>query len=237
MNMPQTANHTLVMDGRWELHDLYSFPHLYSEVYSFLYALHDADASKRASFKDAFQRYPWRGGYSAVNFYNDLYADIPVNDRPHIVSIKYSSPGAIELALILAIASQIERIVTTVLKGWDKADEIYTQIHRRAVKRKLLVLDVKAKAQQLEHADLAFVQQSVRELSESIGLENPDKLQALTEDWLGTLKILLSFYRRLQALRAFYQDGKVRLEMSTPTAPPPARSLPPGSSDAQRPPV
>src|SRR5947208_2637497 len=109
--MSERSNHVLLMDGRWEIQDLYSFPHLYAEAYAFLYAAEFAGSEKNVRFKDAFQRYPWRGGYSAVNFYHDLYEDIPPGHRPVIVSITYSSPGAIELALIAVIASQIERII------------------------------------------------------------------------------------------------------------------------------
>src|SRR5260221_596329 len=68
--MAEVASHKIYMNGRWEIRDLYSFPHRYEEVYSFLYALAATSAPQQDLFAELFHRYPWRGGYSAVNFYD-----------------------------------------------------------------------------------------------------------------------------------------------------------------------
>ena len=99
------------MDERWEIRDLYFFPHRYSEVYSFLFALHEARFGRGSRFSETFRRYPWRGGYSAVNFYDDLYESIPHTDRPIINKIQYSSPGYIEPGAAIVIVTQIDHIL------------------------------------------------------------------------------------------------------------------------------
>ena len=41
----------------------------------------------------AFLKYPWKGGYSAVNFYNDLYQALPPSAKPKVAGIRYNSHG------------------------------------------------------------------------------------------------------------------------------------------------
>ncbi|HEV7877096.1 hypothetical protein [Bradyrhizobium sp.] len=67
------GNYAILMDGRWTLDDLYKLPRTFEQAYFALDALipsdNDADADRVAR---AFRAYPWQGGYSAVNFYNQL---------------------------------------------------------------------------------------------------------------------------------------------------------------------
>src|SRR5205809_6739979 len=93
--MAETGRHKIFIAGRWEIRDLYEFPHRYAEIYSFLYALQPFGRDS-VVFAEAFQRYPWRGGYSAVNFYDEIYLAIPRIYRPHIARIQYSSPGFLD---------------------------------------------------------------------------------------------------------------------------------------------
>jgi len=48
-------------------------------------------------FHGVYAKYPWRGGFSALNFYQSLYAKIPYEQRPQIEEIQYASPGHIKL--------------------------------------------------------------------------------------------------------------------------------------------
>src|SRR5918992_1629180 len=95
------------IDGVWTLADLYEFPHTYSQVYALTYSLTysfdplgDADDEKLGI---TFISYPWRGGYSAVNFYRYLQQNIPREDRLKLISVKYGSPGWIELGTELGV--------------------------------------------------------------------------------------------------------------------------------------
>lgn len=199
------------MEGRWEIRDLYYFPHRYAEVYSFLYALAAADWPQRSSFVAAFNRYPWRGGYSAVNFYDDLYEAIPRDQRPKIVRIEYASPGYIELGAVIVLVTQIDRILTTAMKTWDKLDKIYEGIHKRAMDRRLLRITLKEREQELTKDDVRFTIEACRELSAAIGLDDPEAINKLTGDPLSSLKIIMAFFRRIRELVFYVQDGKVRI--------------------------
>jgi len=209
--MTEIGLHKIEMDGEWEIQDLYLFPHRYSEVYSFLYALNEAASGNAHRLSGAFQRYPWRGGYSAVNFYDDLYSSIPKDRRPKIKRIEYASPGFIEVGAILLLVTQIDRILTTAMKTCDKLDSIYTNIHKRAMRRRLLKLSVKEKERKLAEEDVRFVVESTKELAEALGIPDPAALNRLTNDPLASLKILMGFYRRLRELLHFIEEGKVRI--------------------------
>jgi hypothetical protein len=210
--MPEVALHRITIDERWEIRDLYFFPHRYAEVYSFLYALHEASLNHGARFAEVFHRYPWRGGYSAVNFYDDLYDSIPRAHRPRINSIHYASPGYIELGAVLVIVTQIDKILTGAMKIWDKLDKIYTAIHKRAMQRRLLKFNVKEHERKLAEEEVRFLINSTKELAEAIGIDDPAALNRLTGDPLASLKILMAFYRRFRELVSFVQEGKVRIE-------------------------
>lgn len=106
--METVGSHKIHIEGRWEIRDLYLFPHRYAEIYSFLYALAAAEKSEKSPFAHAFKRYSWQGGYSAVNFYDELYGSIPREERPHIKRIEYASPGFIELGAVILLVTQID---------------------------------------------------------------------------------------------------------------------------------
>ncbi len=84
------------MDGDWSLEDLYILPRSFEQVYFLMYSLSsDLDADETERIAHAYRVFPWRGGYSAVDFYNQLKWTAPGDYRPKIVSIQYASPGAI----------------------------------------------------------------------------------------------------------------------------------------------
>jgi hypothetical protein len=94
--MPEIARHKIHIEGRWELRDLYVFPQRYGEIYSFLYAL--SAPSPHGRFIEIFQRYPWRGGYSAVNFMTIFIFQFPVISGRGLQVLNMDRPGTLNLA-------------------------------------------------------------------------------------------------------------------------------------------
>jgi len=103
--MPETNPYRIEIDGEWTLNDLYGFPYAYTQAYSFLYSLMVDEVIDDEKLIITFAAHPWRGGFSAVNFFHYLYELIPATERPNVISIQYSSPGWIELSLVLAVGS------------------------------------------------------------------------------------------------------------------------------------
>ncbi len=106
----------LALDGDWTLFEFSQFARTYSQVYSVLYALDprlssDPEDEEFERIHHLFNAFPWRGGYSAVNFYESLRYRVPKQDRPVIKSIRYESPGWIELSLIVGVALSIKSMI------------------------------------------------------------------------------------------------------------------------------
>jgi hypothetical protein len=200
------------IDGDWTLKDLYQFPHTYYQVYSFVYSLRmqpsDIDEERR---EITFAALPWRGGYSAVNFYNYLETNIPPKDRPALVSMRYGSAGWIELSAVVGVALAIRLFVTNFVRAASQLHSLYNEIYRGLQERKLLRIEVKRRGLALEHEELKFVQDSARTLSQLMGFQNVDQINQLTGNPLSTLKIILSFYRRIRTLADYERNGKARL--------------------------
>ena len=125
-------------------------------------------------------------------------------------SIRYASPGFIEIAALLAVLTQVQHIVKALTKSVEIADAAYDRIYKHAQKRKLLALDVRKRELELEREEVAFLNESAKDLARIMHFEGLECLQSRTQDPLGTLKILLSFYRRVRKLVDFQLAGKVK---------------------------
>ena len=212
-------NYKILIDGRWSLEDLYQFPRAYEQVYFAIEAMlpaTDEDAEYRMG--KAFLAYPWQGGYSAVNFYNSLKYVTPVHERPNIVSLKYASPGWIELFLNLPLAIQVAGAITTVAGSIGACNKVYHTIYTNLQQRKLLKIEVERKEIELTKEQLSMVRHSFDELSSMIGIEHIQTINSRTDDPLISLKILLSIYRRLRDLAEYQNTGKADFRM--PKIPP-----------------
>ncbi len=210
----KTKNYKIGMDGDWSLEDLYSFPHTYIQIYSFLYSF----LRPIADFDDEDDRlvitysiHPWRGGYSAVNFYNNLKSIVEPEHRPQIKSIQYASPGWIELTVIVGIALNIKRIVLCFTEAANELNKLYNNIYKGMHERKMMDIEAKRQTLLLTKDQSDFAIESANKLCHLLGFKNVAQIQKLTKNPLATLKILLSFYRKIKVLAEFNVNGKTKL--------------------------
>lgn len=200
--------YSIHIDGRWSLEDLYIFPRTYEQVYFLVHSLQeDLDEAAMERVTRAYQAFPWQGGYSAVNFYNQLKRITPKRERPEIASISYASPGWIEIALILSVALNVEKIVKSVCASIQVMNKTYSDIMRGMQERKLLRIEVEKSELELKKAELEYVEGAAREMAAILGIRNIDVVNDRTGHPYRTLKILLSLYRRVRIL-ANYQSKK-----------------------------
>jgi hypothetical protein len=201
------------IDGRWDMQDLAQFPNKYADTYAFLFAVTRDASPAQASHKqeplaELFQRYPWRGGYSSVSFYNDLYRAIPRRQRLKIMEIKYASPGFIRIEASAALTTQIRELVASLNGNWKANKEAYRELHDGLSQRDFL--GVSRYEINASPGDKAFADRACRKLSAAMRFEHLQRVCVLCDgDWISTAKILLSFYRRVEELSAFYDSGKV----------------------------
>lgn len=140
------GEYAIFIDKRWSLEDLYNFPRAYEQVYfAFEAVLPSTDEQTNDRIERAFHVFPWRGGYSAVSFYNQLKFATPRNKRPQIQEIRYASPGHIALLLNLPLAIQIAGVVAAVAGSIGACNKVYNAIHSDLQRRKLLRIEVERK--------------------------------------------------------------------------------------------
>ena len=210
--MVEADVYRVLMDERWELEDLYGFPHAYSQCHSFIYCFDtELDPRKAERINIALKGYPWRGGYSYVNIYTVLHHQIPVSHRPKIAAIQYASPGWLDILLNPDVALRIAKSVGILLGAGVAAIETFKRIDK-------IRLDIayQRRKQGREFAALtASEAKALNEMSEEIakhlGFKSLEALQERTKNPEVTLKVLLAHYRRMRVLGDYVESGKVSL--------------------------
>jgi hypothetical protein len=206
------------IDGRWELRDLYQFPHTYSQIYSVLYVLEEElSAAQRMRRDYVFRKFPWRGGYSAVNWYSGIYFTIPSAERPQVISIQYGSPGWIDLGVYAGIAVAIRQMLIAFSEAGRHLNDTYNQIQKGINDRKLNKIKLEKEELSLESERVKFVRKSCEDLAKLMGFKNLKQMHELTGNPLITLKMLCSMYRRLRILEEFEDEGKTKIKKDNET--------------------
>lgn len=205
-------NYKIPIDEKWSLEDLYVFSRTYEQVYFLMYSLlphQDEYIQEKIGY--AYSAYPWKGGYSAVNFYNKLKFTTPREKRPQILSMKYSSPGYIELILIVEVAVLVAGIVKAIATCIKDMNSTYNEIYKGMSERKLMRIKIEQAALELEHTNIKYIQKSTDTMVSLLGLEDIEQIHKKSGSNLKTLKILLSLYRRVKILAEFQRSGKTKL--------------------------
>ncbi|RMA60817.1 hypothetical protein C8C96_1840 [Acidovorax sp. 100] len=205
------AIRTVSIDGRWDIEDMRRFSDLVQDSYAFVYALAGkGPASTKQKMGALFRRYPWRGGFSAVNFFDDLYKLIPANDRTEIKSIKYASPGDIQLRMDGDVATLIRSFVDDLNSPESVAQDAYKEA--RAFLRVKGWLGKAKDDLDLLAQDETRLMDFVQRLSVAFGLGGhvQDIVAFSNSDPLGAVKILLAYFRRLSNLADYSATGKAQ---------------------------
>jgi hypothetical protein len=198
----------ILLDGEWTLSDFGELPKTYSQVYAFVYGLEFPDDLEGYEAVLRFESYPWRGGYSAVNFYKQLQSAVPRRDRPRLLSVQYSSPGWIELSLVVGVALSARRIIKACVDSASELNGLYQEIYKNLHERKLLQIEAREAALQLEEKELKFIETSSRRLAKLLKVPAIEVISAQSPNRLAELKMLLSLFRRTRKLAEYEKSGK-----------------------------
>jgi uncharacterized protein DUF6575 len=133
-----SETYKIVIDGNWTLQDLAEMPKIYSTVYAFIYSLRALRTRTIESLRHVYQAHSWRGGYSSLNFFNSLKAYIDPKDRLQIVSMRYASPGWIELNISSPVAFSVKSIVASFVASAAELEDLYKGIYGELRARELL---------------------------------------------------------------------------------------------------
>lgn len=193
------------MDSDWSLRDLSDLPNNYSKVYAMLYSLQESDPEADHRVRRAYESYPWKGGYSTVNFFRSLESHLPEAALPQIKSMQYASPGYIELELDQRVAVAVKNVITAFAASHYDLERVFRSAEGELRERRLI--GERRKPEPTED-DEAFLRETAQALMRLMRIGELDKLEALTKNPLATLNILRSFYRVVEKLASYEGEGK-----------------------------
>lgn len=199
---PETTR--IALDGRWNLEQLSDVTREYIQLYGFAYSLvPDLSSSRVNEIDHIYGKFPWRGGFSTVNFFAQLFHKIPMNLRPEVQKIQYASPGYIELTEILAVAATVAAIVKAVCFSINSANETYRNIQKASAIHELSKVNLAQAQLKLTQAQIDFCSDSSEKLSKVLGITDAqDELidAKVQGNKVMKMKILLSVFRRAYPL-------------------------------------
>lgn len=208
---PTTEHRTVNIDGRWGINDLRKFSDLVQDCYAFVFALNGRGSQKSLQrTEELFKKYPWRGGFSSVNFFDDLYGLIPPSEKASINKIQYASPGMIEFNLDAEVANAIHKIVDDINGENSRISNTYKEVHGWL--REQGWLRKSSRDLILKQSDKDELNARVLALTKNFGLEGQQQrvMTFSKSDPLGAVKILLAYYRRLERLADYVATGKAQ---------------------------
>lgn len=201
-----------VLDGHWNLPDLYEFPHMFDQCYAFVYCLDsELNIREKQRIDSAFVGYPWRGGYSYVNIYNVFQNQIPIQHRPRIKSIHKASPGWLDLFLNPDVAIQVAKSVSALAGAGVVATKSYASVVKTLSQIKVERERAKLQELQLTQSQHKTLTNMCEDMAKFLGFKNLKGLHERTGNPEVSLKLLSAHFRRTSALLEFVKDGKVQL--------------------------
>lgn len=205
----------LQLNGRWNLEELSQATRDYTQLYGFVYSLlPDLPLARRNEIDYIYGKFPWRGGYSTVNFFNQLFHKIPSDLRPGIERIQYASPGFIELSELLVVAGTVAGIIKAVCSTINNAHDTYRRIQKGSVDLKLAKINLAKEELDLTQRQIEFCSNSSKELVKVFSLTKAQEHlidQRVQDNPVMKLKMLLSVFRRVEPLAKKQSEGKLEV--------------------------
>ena len=214
--MEEIEVYRVLMDERWELEDLYVFPHTYSQIHAFIYCLDfelDERREKRIDF--SLINYPWRGGYSYTNIYRVLHGLITEDDTPKIAEIKYASPGWIDLLMNPEVALKVAKSLGVLIGTGVAAVEAFKRIDKARLDMAKNRRRNQAEMVKYSAEEAKYLNQMSEEVAKNIGFNSVEKLNSRTKNPEVTLKLLLAHQRRMNKMAEYVASGKASLPNKT----------------------
>lgn len=193
------------MGSEWSLRDLSDLPNNYSKVYAMLYSLQEMAPETDHRVRRAYESYPWRGGYSTVNFFRSLESHLPAEALPQIRSMQYASPGYIELELDDRVAVGVKNVITAFEASYSELERLFKSVEGELKERRLIGDKRKST---LTADDESYLRETAQALMRLLRIGEVDKLEALTKNPLAMVNILRSFYRVVEKLALYEGEGK-----------------------------
>jgi len=212
-NTSPVTTEVLKIAGNWELEDFGLLSRKFRDLHAFMDSLltlddPNAPSGLKKKIQDAYTGKSFIGGFSYVNFFTDLVAVQPRDERFDLNKIYYASPGEIELTGKPDLFENIQEKITNFVSKESEIRENYNNLHKYMSTEKLL----DTQGVQL------FINENMREkiqfftvsLLESMGVNSFKQIHDLSDkSAINTAKIALAIYRRLRSASEYFAQGRV----------------------------
>jgi hypothetical protein len=183
---------------------VFELPTKYSQAYNLQYTL-------ATLMPDAFEGFPWRGGFSSMHFYRDIAKKLPAEARPALDAVQIASPGFIRFVMERRTARLVTDAVGRFRDAKSMANLAYDRLRLYIRDEKLN--DLREKITDLrspEWADHdAKLSDLTRSLIEAMQIAGGEVLITASRAPFESAKITMSYAHRLKDLARFAGEGKI----------------------------
>jgi len=203
----------LLLDGDWTLADLDFLGRSLNINYAYLFWITTHEDNIPQHIRTAFARDLWSREYINETFPHYLLSRIPFEDQARIVSIKYSSPGWIEMAAgvsaFTALALCVRAWLTTADRTIDTLQKIIHFLKQYGIigQAKQISLDDRTKYA-VSEAELLF-----KEAAPVFGFSPKDatRILELTGNPISALRLMTAMAKSSERLADLQRVGKLRI--------------------------
>lgn len=202
-----------LIDGAWDFSDFSAFYGKISDLYALFLSIgrfgsDQTERVVRGNIREAYQRYPLKGGASYRFFYRDLFNTQSIMDRLIVDSIQYASPGHVDVHARHDIFGEIRISLDNYRKNATAASKEYHSLRKFLSKSRLLTASAEGFDSKSPYASQINLQTA--RLCDALSFPYLNQVVDLTGgNDLAAAKIMLSFTRRIDKSFRFFAEGRV----------------------------
>lgn len=194
--------YTILLDGKWSIDELRDLPRVFETAYYLLFAEH-----RPRQPVNNLGNFPWRGGFSAMHFFDYLKQFVDPALRPSIHAIQYASPGFLTFnadpEIGVMIAASVRRF---------KASEQTASAHYEALVGYIRTRGLNDESQAY---DGALHDDALRGLGAAvigaIGGVSWGWIESKSTSVFEAAKVAMTHFRRIKKLARFEDEGRIGL--------------------------
>lgn len=138
-----SPNVDVLIDRKWELHELGSFSRTYDNLYTVLYVFGEGPGRPPERLcRDINQG----RGFACQHLFRELDELIPPGQRPRLEAVHYASPGVISMRVDPSVARRVQESVLSAHQRQGEGQRLYSQVHRVRCGKEAMVKSAYRKA-------------------------------------------------------------------------------------------
>ena len=204
-----------MIDGNWEAPDFSRFQGKMSEIYALFASVERFNSpigpeEKGYMSAEISERY-WQGGGSYGGFFDSLEArNTLVSRNPlRVDAISYASPGSMVFRGNDGALTAVDNLMDVLADRYHELKDSYRFIYGILKKEKLLT--AKRTSKFSSRTTTEVVRDRARSFAERMALEHVDDIYELSgRNVLVFAKVILSIFRRAEAVYQFHAEGRVQ---------------------------